>query len=71
MRRAFVIQLRRKPDLNKGEFEARVDHVDSGCSTHVQTVDEFLDFVVSQVKRSEKLSDEANDRASKLSGPPR
>jgi len=54
MQRAFVIQLRRKPDLNKGEFEGRVEHVDSGSATHVHTVHEFLDFVISHVENPDK-----------------
>jgi hypothetical protein len=56
MQRAFVLQLRHKPDLTKGKFEGRVEHVDSGSSTHVQTLDEFLDFVVSHVDRAEKAA---------------
>jgi hypothetical protein len=53
MERAFVVQLRREPDLELGIFEGRVEHVDSGCSTRFETLEEFLTFVVSSIIRSE------------------
>jgi hypothetical protein len=53
MESAFVMQLRREPDLELGIFAGRVEHVDSGCSTRFETIDEFLKFVVSSIIRSE------------------
>ena len=47
MQGAFVIQLRREPDPERGCFEGRIEHVDSGCSTHFQDLHEFLLFVTS------------------------
>jgi hypothetical protein len=42
---AFVVQLPRQPRPERGVFSGRVEHVDSGCSTHFETVEEFLAFV--------------------------
>jgi len=51
MERAFVVQLRSEPDLLAGRFEGRVDHVDSGRSTHFETLEEFVNFVISVLAR--------------------
>ena len=47
---AFVVQLPRQPRPERGAFAGRVEHVDSGCSIHFETVDEFLAFIASCVE---------------------
>ena len=45
MRRAFVIQLRQKGNLDVVEFAGQVEHVDSGRADHFGSVDELVTFM--------------------------
>jgi hypothetical protein len=42
---AFVIQLQPDADVRSGRFEARVEHVATGQSTHIHSSDELLIFL--------------------------
>jgi hypothetical protein len=41
---AFVVQLREPPDLAHGLLDGRVEHVASGQTAQVQSVDDLLEF---------------------------
>jgi len=47
MQRDFVVQIRPDVPPGKGEFQGRVEHVDTGRSAHFRTVEEFLSFIAS------------------------
>ena len=49
MRRDFVIQLRPDTDVRAGQFEGRIEHIDSGRSAHFRTIEELLAFVAQSV----------------------
>jgi len=44
-----VIQLRPNTDFPSGQFEGRVEHIDTGRSAHFQSVEELLTFLAAQV----------------------
>ncbi len=48
----FVIQVRETIDLERGQFEGRVEHIDSGRSKHFRTVEDLLSFVVQHAKQA-------------------
>jgi hypothetical protein len=48
----FVIQLRPSKDLAAGQFEGRVEHIDSGRSAHFHSVEELLAFLAAQLAPS-------------------
>jgi len=58
----FVIQVRQTIDLDRGQFQGRVEHIDSGRSIHFRTVEDFLAFVVQQAK-ADPATAEPSDRA--------
>lgn len=43
--RAFVIQFRPGTDVQREEFEGRVEHVASGQAAHFHSLDELLAFL--------------------------
>jgi hypothetical protein len=45
MEGAFVVQLAGRPDLGRGLFAGRIEHVDSGWVAHFETLREFLEFI--------------------------
>jgi hypothetical protein len=42
----FVIQVRPDADLDRGIFQGRVEHMDSGQSARFRTVDELVAFII-------------------------
>lgn len=44
--RAFVIQLHAAANVDKGEVQGRIEHVASAESTHFQSVEELVAFMV-------------------------
>jgi hypothetical protein len=46
MQRDFVVQIRPETDVRGGQFEGRVEHIDSGRSAHFRTVEDLVAFVV-------------------------
>ena len=49
MQRDFVIQLRPDTDVRAGQFAGRVEHIESGRSTHFLSVDDLLAFVAQAI----------------------
>jgi hypothetical protein len=41
---AFVVQLRETSDLVRGRLDGRVEHVASGQTAQVQSIDDLLEF---------------------------
>jgi hypothetical protein len=46
----FVIQVRPDVDPDRGVFQGRVEHMDSGQSARFRTVDELIAFITQQVQ---------------------
>jgi hypothetical protein len=44
--RAFVVQLRERTDVERGQWAGRVEHVTSGQAAHFESVEELLAFIV-------------------------
>lgn len=48
-----MIQLRPATDLSTGQFEGRVEHIDTGRSAHFHSVEELLTFLAAQLASRE------------------
>jgi hypothetical protein len=46
MQRDYVVQIRPETDVRGGQFEGRVEHIDSGRSAHFRTVEDLVAFVI-------------------------
>jgi hypothetical protein len=66
MQRDFVIQLRPETDVRAGQFAGRVEHIDSGRSTHFRTIQDFLAFVAHAIQAEEAGSADPVDAAEDL-----
>lgn len=54
----FVVQVRPDVDLDRGIFEGRVEHMDSGQSTRFRTSDELIAFILQRMQaRSVQTTD--------------
>jgi hypothetical protein len=50
----FVIQLRPTSDLASGQFQGRVEHIDSGRSAQFHSVEELLAFLATYASAQPK-----------------
>jgi hypothetical protein len=55
----FVIQVRPDVDLERGVFQGRVEHMDSGQSARFRTVEELVAFVLQHVQAQRIQSPDA------------
>ena len=55
---AFVIQFRPETDVEKGQFEGKVEHIASHDGTRFHSLDELLSFIASvltEVRTTDQL----------------
>jgi hypothetical protein len=56
--RAFVVQLRERVDVARGQWMGRVEHVTSGQATHFQSLEELLAFIARVLTTGMRAVDE-------------
>ncbi|HTT63944.1 MAG TPA: hypothetical protein VMG35_18965 [Bryobacteraceae bacterium] len=57
MQRDFVIQIRPDADVRAGQLEGRVEHIDSGRSSHFKSVEELVAFLTAMLAADEPSDD--------------
>jgi len=50
--RAFVVQFREHADVERGQWEGRIEHVTSGQAAHFQSLEELLAFIARVLAQS-------------------
>ena len=62
MQRDYVVQLRPDIDVNAGQFEGRIEQIDSGRSAHFRSIQEFLAFIAASIQPND-ASDEISNQS--------